>query len=97
MTLRALIFDVDGTLAETEELHRQAYNETFAAAGLGWHWSQDAYRELLTTTGGKERITRYLTEIGATGLDVPALHADKTARYAALMAKGGLTLRPGIP
>ncbi|MCB1394680.1 MAG: HAD-IA family hydrolase [Rhodobacter sp.] len=97
MSLAALIFDVDGTLAETEELHRRAFNAAFAAAGLGWRWSQDAYRELLTTTGGKERITRYLTEIGADGIDVPALHADKTARYAALMAKGGLTLRPGIP
>lgn len=96
MTLAALIFDVDGTLAETEELHRHAFNDAFAAAGLGWHWSQDAYRDLLTTTGGKERIARYMAEVGADGIDVPALHADKTARYAALMAEGGLALRPGI-
>jgi len=96
MSLAALIFDVDGTLAETEELHRRAFNAAFSAAGLGWHWSQDDYRELLTTTGGKERIARYMAEIGATGLEVPALHADKTARYAALMAEGGLALRPGI-
>ena len=39
MELKALIFDVDGTLAETEEVHRQAFNETFAAQGLDWHWS----------------------------------------------------------
>ncbi len=56
MSLRALIFDVDGTLAETEEAHRAAFNATFRAWGLGWHWSQADYRELLKTTGGKERV-----------------------------------------
>ncbi len=93
---RALIFDVDGTLAETEELHRRAFNETFAAAGLGWHWSRADYARLLTTTGGKERIARHLAETGGGAVDIPALHRDKTARYAALMAAGGLALRPGV-
>ncbi|PIP95512.1 MAG: phosphatase [Rhodobacterales bacterium CG18_big_fil_WC_8_21_14_2_50_71_9] len=96
--LEALIFDVDGTLAETEELHRRAFNEAFAAAGLDWTWSQDAYRALLRTTGGKERITRYLTERGAdpAAFDVAALHAAKTERYVALMAEGAIALRPGV-
>ncbi|MBN8293979.1 HAD-IA family hydrolase [Rhodobacter sp. NTK016B] len=96
MTLRALIFDVDGTLAETEELHRAAFNAAFRAAGLRWHWSRDAYGALLTTTGGKERIRRYITETGAGEVDVAALHAEKTAHYTALVAKGALELRPGI-
>ena len=56
MNLQALIFDVDGTLAETEELHRRAFNEAFAEAGLDWSWDKALYRELLKTTGGKERI-----------------------------------------
>ncbi len=56
----ALIFDVDGTLAETEELHRQAFNETFAQAGLGWVWTEALYADLLSVTGGKERIRHYL-------------------------------------
>jgi HAD superfamily hydrolase (TIGR01509 family) len=94
--LKALIFDVDGTLAETEELHRQAFNETFAAAGLAWHWTVDDYRRLLNTTGGKERIARHCAETGASGVDIPALHAAKTKRYTALMAAGGIALRPGI-
>ncbi|MDT8855573.1 HAD family hydrolase [Paracoccaceae bacterium Fryx2] len=96
--LEALIFDVDGTLAETEELHRRAFNETFAAAGLGWHWSRDDYTALLTTTGGKERMARYVTEQGGDlgALPLAALHADKTARYVALMAGGAMALRPGI-
>ena len=57
MTLKALIFDVDGTLAETEfDGHRVAFNEAFAAAGLGWRWDLPTYRRLLAVTGGKERM-----------------------------------------
>jgi HAD superfamily hydrolase (TIGR01509 family) len=100
MTLRALIFDVDGTLAETEELHREAFNEAFAAAGLGWHWDQALYGRLLAVTGGKERMAHYQQSAGLTDtLDaraIAALHADKTARYAARVAAGAVSLRPGV-
>ncbi len=94
----ALIFDVDGTLAETEELHRRAFNETFAAAGLGWRWSRDDYKRLLKTTGGKERIAAHIAATGAdpAAIDIPALHKDKTARYTGLMAAGEIALRPGV-
>ena len=61
MVPAALIFDVDGTLAETEELHRQAFNETFAAESLPWNWDVTAYRRLLDVAGGKERIAHFLT------------------------------------
>jgi HAD superfamily hydrolase (TIGR01509 family) len=96
---RALIFDVDGTLAETEELHRRAFNETFAAAGLAWHWSVEVYRELLRVAGGKERMARHRADSGADAPDdasIAALHRAKTARYAALLASGAVTLRPGV-
>lgn len=98
MSLRALIFDVDGTLAETEEAHRAAFNAAFAAAGLDWHWSMADYRRLLTTTGGKERMARWREERGGGPSDaaIAALHRDKTARYAALLAGGGLQARPGV-
>ena len=96
--LAALIFDVDGTLAETEEAHRAAFNAAFAAAGLGWHWSMADYGRLLTTTGGKERMARWRKERGSGPSDatIAALHGEKTARYAALMAGGGLIARPGV-
>lgn len=96
--LRGLIFDVDGTLAETEPLHLAAFNEAFAAAGLGWRWSDADYARLLATTGGKERIARHARETGV-ALDpglVAALHRDKTARYGALVAAGALVMRPGV-
>ncbi len=94
--LRGLIFDVDGTLAETEELHRAAFNQAFDETGLGWHWSRDTYRELLRTTGGKERIARYAGESGVTVSDIPALHRRKTAIYGERIAEGGIALRPGM-
>lgn len=98
MSLAALIFDVDGTLAETEELHRQAFNDTFAAQGLAWEWSKDDYRELLKTTGGKERMLAFAAreDIALSPEEAAALHKIKTARYAELVDQGGLTLRPGI-
>ena len=100
MTLDALIFDVDGTLAETKEAHRRAFNETFAAAGLPWQWDEPFYARLLDVTGGKERIRRFIEAHGARpDLDpaaVARLHADKTTRYAALVATGQVALRPGV-
>ncbi|MCB1457635.1 MAG: HAD hydrolase-like protein, partial [Nitratireductor sp.] len=64
MPLGAVIFDVDGTLAETEEIHRKAFNAAFLEAGLDWHWDRDLYRRLLQVTGGRERILAYATETG---------------------------------
>ena len=96
--VEALIFDVDGTLAEIEELHRRAFNETFAAAGLPWHWSRADYRILLRTGGGRERIATFMAERGLdpAAVDVAALHRAKTARYGMLVAQSALALRPGV-
>lgn len=98
--LAALIFDVDGTLAETEELHRRAFNEIFTSSGLSWHWDQAMYARLLEVTGGKERIAHFIAAHGgAPALDAAAiatLHRDKTARYTALVQPGGIALRPGV-
>ena len=100
---RAIIFDVDGTLAETEETHRRAFNRAFRGAGLSWSWDQDLYRKLLAVTGGKERIRHFVEDYGAegapeSGLDefIRALHASKTAAYTGMVRGGELTLRPGV-
>ena len=101
--LKALIFDVDGTLADTEEAHRTAFNAAFRDAGLAWHWDADAYTALLATGGGKERIHRYWRAVdpaAAAARDadavVAALHARKTLHYARLAGPGRLALRPGV-
>lgn len=100
MTLAALIFDVDGTMSETEEVHRQAFNDTFADAGLPWHWDARLYRALLDVAGGKERLAHFIaTHHGgdrALAGRIAALHAAKTARYAALIEGGAARLRPGV-
>ena len=101
MNLQALIFDVDGTLAETEELHRRAFNEAFAEAGLDWSWDKALYRELLKTTGGKERIQVYQHDyLGDNKLlewdEITKLHKSKTDRYVTIMSGGELNLRSGV-
>jgi HAD superfamily hydrolase (TIGR01509 family) len=96
----ALVLDVDGTLAETEGIHRRAFNAAFTEAGLDWYWDHRTYRKLLRTTGGKERIeafgrTRH-AKVALSDLDVAALHQLKTRHYARLIAQGTCRLRPGI-
>ncbi len=104
MTLRALVFDVDGTLAETErDGHRVAFNQAFEAEGLAWRWDVERYATLLRTAGGYERLLADM----ATRRDAPTLPADretlarrlhriKDGRYRALVATGGIALRPGV-
>ncbi len=102
--LRALIFDVDGTLADTESAHRAAFNHAFAEFGLDWHWDEALYTELLDVSGGKERIVHYwksvqpdLRELG-NGLNdsVNRLHELKTAAYEEAVNAGAVSLRPGV-
>jgi HAD superfamily hydrolase (TIGR01509 family) len=104
MTLQAIIFDVDGTLADTErDGHRVAFNAAFADAGLGWNWDVALYGELLAVTGGKERI-RFYVERHCPEFSlrpdfealVKSLHAAKTTHYVRLVDSGGLPLRPGV-
>ncbi|MFO1306236.1 MAG: HAD-IA family hydrolase [Burkholderiales bacterium] len=103
MSVAALLFDVDGTLADTEEAHRLAFNDAFDRLGIGWNWTPDVYRGLLDVTGGKQRIAAWIaaTVTGAaerarlTGM-IPAIHEVKTQRYNALVGGGAVSLREGV-
>ena len=102
--IQALIFDVDGTLADTErDGHRPAFNQAFKEAGLDWYWDVALYGELLAVTGGKERINyyvaRYHTELKVDvdfAVTVAMLHREKTRIYTELLANGKIPLRPGV-
>ena len=102
--LEALLFDVDGTLADTErDGHRVAFNAAFADAGLDWQWDEALYGRLLAVTGGKERIRYYLDRFN-TGFVRPAgfeafvadLHRAKTDHYTRMLAEGRIPLRTGV-
>lgn len=104
MALRALIFDVDGTLAETErDGHRVAFNQAFAAASLDWHWDANTYGRLLAVAGGKERILHYWREVDAyeahrphTLARIGELHRAKTRFYSEIVSSGRIPLRAGV-
>jgi HAD superfamily hydrolase (TIGR01509 family) len=102
--LRALIWDVDGTLAETEDQgHRVAFNRAFEEAGLRWQWDSRLYAELLAVTGGKERIHSWWRRVDPLAALAPGagdvvrhLHERKTAHYLDLLEGGAIHLRPGV-
>ena len=103
--LQALIFDVDGTLADTESAHLAAFNHAFAEAGVGWHWDEALYTQLLEVSGGKERLLHYWRTHSAVPLDITGsgvrdtvnrLHEIKTAAYEQAVNSGAVGLRPGV-
>lgn len=101
--LRALIFDVDGTLADTEETHRQAFNAAFIQFDLWWDWGPQRYAELLRVSGGKERIAHYVGTLDVPAAErarllglVPSLHRTKTRIYTELLERGQRPFRPGV-
>ena len=103
MPIKAIIFDVDGTLADTEDGHRKSFNKAFAECGLEWNWDAALYDKLLKVTGGKERI-KHFVETCLPDFGKPAdyeefvkhLHQVKTGHYNAMLREGLIPLRPGI-
>ena len=99
MKLEGIIFDVDGTIADTEDIHRQAFNKAFSEYNLNWHWSREKYHELLFISGGKERIRKCLTEDNTINVDnsfIKELHKCKSEYYRSMLISADIKLRPGI-
>jgi HAD superfamily hydrolase (TIGR01509 family) len=103
MNCEALIFDVDGTLADTEEVHRQAFNLAFGACRLDWIWNAPLYAQLLQVTGGKERIASYIEQLHLPATDrsfltdlIPEIHRAKTRLYKELIQVGHVRPRAGV-
>jgi len=101
--IQALIFDVDGTLADTEALHLEAFQTAFQELELGWHWDTAQYTRLLKVAGGKERLRAYWAERYPWSRDksfkeqiIEQIHARKNQHYARLLRQYQLPLRPGI-
>jgi len=101
--LNAIIFDMDGTLADTEEIHRRAFNAAFAEFHIDCKWEPEEYRQLLAVSGGKERIRAYL--LNHKLVDLPkreilklasAVHRRKSEIYRELLRQGHVEMRPGV-
>lgn len=103
--LKALIFDVDGTLADTEMAHLSAFNHAFQEAGLDWRWDVPLYKHLLEVSGGQERIRAYWKSRGDLPQDISGsavdqtiarIHEIKTAAYEQAVQDGQVQMRPGV-
>ncbi len=98
---RCVLFDVDGTIAETEgQAHLPAFNQAMEEAGLEWRWTTADYKRLLKTTGGFERLLRFATEGGhdaeALREQLAQVHKNKNRHFAAIMAAGAVAPRAGF-
>ncbi len=103
MGLKALLFDVDGTLAESEDIHREAFNAAFREFGVSWHWDRAIYREILSVGGGRERIRHYIERSAPEACQRPdfysyvdAMYNAKSRAYAEMLAESGVWVRPGV-
>lgn len=103
MSLEALIFDLDGTIADTEEMHRQAFNGAFIKLELWWDWGASRYCDLLEVSGGMDRLHHYVETLKVPAQErarlhaiVPVIHYTKSEIYAELLRAGQPPLRPGV-
>ena len=103
MPLKALVFDVDGTLANTEQGgHLRAFNEAFKLLNMNWHWDNDTYVDLLQVSGGKERIAYYMNnykppmERSFNKVDIAKIHQLKTDIFVGYVAQGCVSIRTGV-
>jgi len=101
--LKAIIFDMDGTLADTEDIHRLAFNRAFTEFQFDWQWSVEEYKRLLSISGGKERIRNYLQQKEIDPGDhkdlwhlAETVHKRKSDIYRNMLLAGHIQLRPGV-
>lgn len=95
MTLSAILFGSIGTLVETSEHQRAAFNAAFRDSGLNWNWNRETYTDLLCASGGADRIASYAKSRDEK-VNASEVHRLKTQHFKAGMEIGGLEPRPGV-
>ena len=91
----AILFGSIGTIADTSELQRDAFNRAFQMHGLQWNWDQDEYARLLERSGGADRVSAYAQTTGET-VDAAAIHQTKSELFQQRLAKSDVAPRPGV-
>jgi len=93
--MSAILFGSISTVADTSELQREAYNRAFETHGLDWRWDRDDYREMLASSGGRDRVAEYARSRGQ-DVDADAVHETKSTIFQQSLAGSGLSPRPGV-
>tara|TARA_B100001248_G_C27242029_1_gene389797 strand:- start:32 stop:787 length:756 start_codon:yes stop_codon:yes gene_type:complete len=103
MLLSAVLFDVDGTISETEDFHRKSFNEAFKEFNLDWFWDEAIYKELINIGDGKERIEYYIKRAWPEMLEyknltkyINSIHKVKNEIFKDFIMDSGITFRPGV-
>lgn len=97
--MRALLFGSIGVVVDSSRLQLEAYNAAFDDAGLDWHWSDEDYRRLLSTVGGRERLGAFAAERSGRAPDAATLervHVTKTRLFDEWLFEGRADARPGV-
>jgi HAD superfamily hydrolase (TIGR01509 family) len=95
---KSILFGSIGTIVETSDIQRQAYNDAMREAGLGWHWDRTTYAELLLQSGGKDRLAHLAAATSGVlpQATIDQIHTRKTELACARMALEGVAPRPGV-
>jgi HAD superfamily hydrolase (TIGR01509 family) len=98
MSKTALIFGSIGSIAETSDIQRRAYNQALANAGLSWNWDRETYADLLLQAGGRERLAHLsaATNAGLSPERIAEIHESKTELACAEIVETKIDLRPGV-
>lgn len=91
----AVLFGSIGTIAETSEMQRKAYNDAFAEHGLNWTWNREEYQRLLPQSGGRDRVADYAKTRGET-VDADAVHQSKSRLFQQALRSASVEARPGV-
>lgn len=93
--MSAILFGSIGTIADTSELQRQAFNQAFKAHGLDWCWNREEYLTMLEKSGGQKRIADYADSTGQT-VDAEAIHRSKSELFQKSLTESQVPPRSGV-
>jgi HAD superfamily hydrolase (TIGR01509 family) len=93
--MSAILFGSIGTIVDTSELQRQAFNQAFKSHGLDWCWNREEYLTMLEKSGGQKRIAEYADSIRQ-AVNAEAIHRSKSKFFQKILAESEVSPRPDV-